>query len=619
MYFPPLFSALRQSFKAGYTFSAFRGDVSAGLTVGIIAIPLAMALAIAVGAAPQHGLYTTLIAGSLIALLGGSRFNVSGPTAAFVVILLPITQNFGLGGLLLCTLMAGVILVTMGFLRAGALLQFIPYPVVLGFTAGIGVVIATLQIPDVLGLGVLSTANNYIERVQGIVASLPNISLGDTLVGALTLSCLIIWPKLFPRIPGHLIALTLGSLLGLVLVYAGIEVAVLGDRFSYELNGVSHPGIPPFLPDFVLPWNLPGPDGQPLVLSFELFNQLLAPAFAIAMLGAIESLLCAVIADGMAGTRHDPNGELVGQGIGNMVAPLFGGITATAAIARSAANVRAGAFSPIAAIIHAGVVLLAILVLAPIFTHLPMAALAAMLLMVAWNMSEPKHVWHTLRIAPRNDVLVLLTCLILTVLFDMVLAVGVGLLMAAGLFIKSMSDWTDTASVDRAQSPELQDLPDSVALYAISGPLFFAAAEKALNTLRRFTPGLELVIIDMRSVPMLDMTALAALVGVIEDYHKEGIGMIFMGASPRVRRKMRRAGIRMKKGMLSSVSTATLARTRAMSWLQDRGALDEAEPEATADETDSATTNETNSNAAQKQAADTTHAPPGSENTHEPQ
>ena len=571
MYFPPLFSALRESFKAGYSLSSLRGDLTAGLTVGIIAIPLAMALAIAVGAPPQYGLYTTLIAGSLIALTGGSRFNVSGPTAAFVVILLPITQNFGLGGLLLCTLMAGAILIVMAFLRAGALLQYIPYPVILGFTAGIGIVIATLQIPDALGLGELTSANNYIERVQAIVGGLSSISLGDTLVAALTLSTLIIWPKLFPKIPGHLIALTLGTLLGLVLVRSGIDVSVLGDRFSYDVDGISHPGIPPFLPDFLWPWLLPGPDGQPLVISFELFRQLLAPAFAIAMLGAIESLLCAVIADGMAGTRHDPNGELLGQGIGNLVAPLFGGITATAAIARSAANVRAGAVTPVAAIIHAGVVLLAILVLSPIFTHLPMAALAAMLLIVAWNMSEPGHVVKTLRIAPLNDVLVLLTCLILTVLFDMVLAVGVGLLLAAGLFIKSMSDWTDTASVDRKQISELQELPESVMLYAINGPLFFAAAEKALSTLRRFTPDLQLVIIDLRAVPMLDMTALAALSGVIDDYHTQGIGIIFMGASSRVRRKMRRAGIRVQKNMLANAATPGQARDRALGWLRARG------------------------------------------------
>lgn len=568
MYLPPMFSALRQSFAAGYNLSSLRGDISAGLTVGIIAIPLAMALAIAVGAAPQHGLYTVLIGGFLIALFGGSRFNVSGPTAAFVVILLPITLEFGVGGLLLCSIMAGFILISMAFLRAGSLLQFIPYPVVLGFTAGIGIVIATLQVPDALGLSELDTPQNYLDRLHLLVLALPGIRLGDTLVAALTLATLILWPRFFPKIPGHLVALTLGTLLGLVLISIDIEIATLGQRFSYEVDGVSHPGIPPFLPDFHWPWQFTGPDGNQLVLSFELFRQLLAPAFAIAMLGAIESLLCAVVADGMAGTKHDPNGELLGQGIGNIVAPMFGGITATAAIARSAANVRAGAYSPIAAIIHAAVVLLAILVLSPIFTYLPMAALAAMLLMVAWNMSEPRQVIQTLKTAPLNDVLILLTCLVLTVLFDMVLAVGVGLLLAAGLFIKSMSDLTDTTTIRRDSISELEVLPDSVALYAIRGPLFFGAAEKALSTLRRFTSGLQVVVIDFSAVPVLDMTALTVLQNLINEYHKQNTGIIFMGVSGRLRRKMRRVGIRMKKGKLSFASTAMQARERAEQWLE---------------------------------------------------
>lgn len=575
MYLPPLFSALRQSFAAGYSVNSLRGDISAGLTVGIIAIPLAMALAIAVGAAPQHGLYTVLVGGFIIALLGGSRFNVSGPTAAFVVILLPITQQFGVGGLLLCTSLAGVILVIMAFLRAGALLQFIPYPVILGFTAGIGVVIATLQIQDTFGLTGIDTPANYIERIQGLVFAFPSIRLGDTLVAALTLGTLIIWPKFFPKIPGHLVALTLGTLLGIVFHSIELDVATIGDRFSYVVDGVSHPGIPPFLPTFTWPWQLSGPDDAPLVLSFELFRQLLAPAFAIAMLGAIESLLCAVVADGMAGTKHDPNGELLGQGIGNIVAPMFGGITATAAIARSAANVRAGAVSPIAAIIHAAVVLLAILVLAPMFTYIPMAALAALLLMVAWTMSEPKHVIHTLKISPRNDVLVLLTCFILTVLFDMVLAVGVGLLLAAGLFIKSMSELTDTTSISREHFDELDELPESVALYAIRGPLFFGAAEKALSVLRRFSPGLQIVIVDLSAVSMLDMTALAALQNVVNDYHAQGIGIIFLGTSARVRRKMRRADVRMRKGQLSFTNTPEQAKARALRWLSAQKCLED--------------------------------------------
>lgn len=566
MYIPPLFSALREAFASGYTIKTLRSDLSAGLTIGIIAIPLAMALAIAVGAPPQHGLYTVLIGGSIIALTGGSRFNVSGPTAAFVVILLPITQQFGVGGLLLCTAMAGAILISMAFLRAGALLQFIPYPVTLGFTAGIGIVIATLQIKDAFGLENIQPAANYIEQFGALITALPTIHLGDTLVAAATLAVLIIWPRFVPKIPGHLVALTVGSFIGLALNNADITVATLGDRFSYLVDGVEHPGIPPFLPSFLWPWELPGPDGQPLVLSFELFRQLLAPAFAIAMLGAIESLLCAVVADGMAGTKHDPNGELLGQGIGNILAPMFGGITATAAIARSAANVRAGAFSPIAAITHAGVVLLAMLFLAPLFSHLPMAALAALLLMVAWNMSEPKHVVHTLRIAPRNDVLILLTCLSLTVLFDMVLAVGVGLILAAGLFIKSMSELTDTATVD-SNKHDIPDLPDSVTVYAIRGPLFFGAAEKALSVLRKFNPEIRVAIIDMRAVPMLDMTALAALSNVLNDYQKNDIGIIFLGATAQVRNEMRRAGISLANNKLSYVNSPEQAQTRALRWL----------------------------------------------------
>ncbi|HLA32584.1 MAG TPA: C4-dicarboxylic acid transporter DauA [Pseudomonas sp.] len=564
---PPLFAAWRQSLRAGYSWKSLRGDLSAGVTVGIIAIPLAMALAIAVGAAPQHGLYTVLVAGSLIALCGGSRFNVSGPTAAFVVILLPITQQFGLGGLLLCTLLAGLILIILGLLRAGRLIEFIPYPVTLGFTAGIGIVIATLQFKDLLGLHLATQPNNYIEQLNALLHALPSLQLGDSLVALVCLAVLLIWPRWVPKVPGHLVALTLGALLGVLLEANGIAVATIGERFSYNLDGVAHPGIPPFLPSFNWPWLLPGADGQPLPISFELFRQLLAPAFAIAMLGAIESLLCAVVADGMTGSKHDPNGELIGQGIGNLIAPLFGGITATAAIARSAANVRAGAFSPLAAVIHSGVVLVAILFLAPLFSYLPMAALAALLLLVAWNMSEARHVRHTLRIAPRSDVLVLLTCLSLTVLFDMVLAVGVGLLLAAGLFIKRMSDLTDTEALPKHFHQALHDLPEHVLAYAIRGPLFFGAAEKALSVLRRFTPGVRVVIVDISAVPLLDMTALAALDNVLRDYREQQVALILSGPTPHVRLQLRRAGIQRSEGQLAYVQDLPQAREKALRWL----------------------------------------------------
>lgn len=563
---PPLFAAWRQSLRAGYAWKSLRGDLSAGLTVGIIAIPLAMALAIAVGVAPQHGLYTVLVAAPLIALCGGSRFNVSGPTAAFVVILLPITQQFGLGGLLLCTLMAGLILIALGLLRAGRLIEFIPYPVTLGFTAGIGIVIATLQLKDLFGLSLAAQPHNYVEQLSLLLHSLPSLQVGDSLVAVVCLAVLVLWPRWVPRVPGHLAALAVGAGLALLLERAGLPVATLGERFSYHLDGIEYPGIPPFLPSLAWPWQLPGADGQPLQLSFELIRQLLAPAFAIAMLGAIESLLCAVVADGMTGSKHDPNGELIGQGIGNLVAPFFGGITATAAIARSAANVRAGACSPLAAIIHAGVVLIAILYLAPLFSYLPMAALAALLLIVAWNMSEARHVQHTLRIAPRSDVLVLLTCLILTVLFDMVLAVGVGLLLAAGLFIKRMSDLTDTAALPKHFHHALSDLPEHVLVYAIRGPLFFGAAEKALSVLRRLSPGVQVVIVDISAVPLLDMTALAALANVLRDYRAQGVGLVLSGPTAQVRLQLRRAGIQRVDGQLAYVRDLPQARMKALRW-----------------------------------------------------
>jgi sulfate permease, SulP family len=567
MHLPPLFAALRQTWQAGYSLRALRGDLAAGLTVGVIAIPLAMALAIAVGVAPQYGLYTVLVAAPLIALSGGSRFNVSGPTAAFVVILLPITQQYGLGGLLLCSMLAGLILIALGLGRAGRLIEFVPYPVTLGFTAGIGIVIATLQLKDLFGLTISGQPLHYVEQLEALLRATPSAHVGDALVGAMSLAVLLIWPRWVPKVPGHLAALAVGSLFGLALEYFGIPLATLGERFSYSLDGVVHAGIPPFLPSFAWPWQLPAANGQPLQLSFELIRQLLAPAFAIAMLGAIESLLCAVVADGMTGSKHDPNAELIGQGLGNLIAPLFGGITATAAIARSAANVRAGAFSPLAAIIHAGVVLVAILLLAPLFSYLPMAALAALLLMVAWNMSEPGHVLHTLRIAPRSDVLVLLTCLILTVLFDMVLAVGVGLLLAAGLFIKRMSDLTDTAVLPKHFHQALHDLPEHVLVYAIRGPLFFGAAEKALSVLRRYSPDVKLVIVDISAVPLLDLTALAALDNVLRDYRKQNIGLILVGSSPRVRLKLRRANIQREEGRLAYVSTLEQAREKALRWL----------------------------------------------------
>lgn len=552
----PLFTALRDTFRQGYSLTDLRSDMLAGITVGIIAIPLGMALAIAVGVAPQHGLYTGIVGGLIIALCGGSRFNISGPTAAFVVILLPITQQYGLGGLLLVTLMAGGIMLALGLARLGSLIQFVPYPVVMGFTAGIGIVIATLQVKDFFGLETIGQHSNYIEQLQALAQSLPSISAADTLIGTVTLATLILWPRLTQRLPGHLIALLLGSLLGALLLSLDIPVATLGSRFSYELDGAVHAGIPPFAPQWLLPWHLPGADGQPLPVNFELLRQLLPSAMAVAMLGAIESLLCALVADGMAGTRHDPNAELVGQGLGNLIVPFFGGITATAAIARTATSVRSGARSPIAAVVHALVILLAVVSLARLFAWLPMASLAAMLLMVAWNMSEARRVVHLFRVSPRQDVLVLVICLILTVLFDMVLAVGVGLLLAAALFIKRMADLSYGAS---AGSTEALPLPDSVALYRIQGPLFFAAADKALGALSQFDSRIRHLIIDMQAVPSIDMSALVLFDQALQDLQRRGIHVCLTGVKPPIRLKLKRAGIGAQREVRSFAPTPARA------------------------------------------------------------
>lgn len=539
----PLFAALRDSLRDGYSLATLRGDLLAGITVGIIAIPLAMALAIAVGVAPQHGLYTGIIGGLIIALAGGSRFNISGPTAAFVVILLPITQAYGLGGLLLVTGMSGVILLALGLARMGNLIQFVPYPVVMGFTAGIGIVIATLQVKDFFGLQNVGQHESYLDQLQALVSAVPSIQLGDTLVGFATLLVLIGWPYLTRRVPGHLVALLAGSLLAAVLMQLDLQVSTLGSRFSYEIDGITHAGIPPFAPQWLLPWTLPGADGTPLQVDFNLLRELLPFALAVAMLGAIESLLCALVADGMANTRHDPNAELVGQGLGNIVVPFFGGITATAAIARTATSVRSGARTPMAGVFHALVILLAVVLLADLFAYLPMASLAAMLLIVAWNMSEVPHVLHMLRIGPRQDVWVLLICLLLTVLFDMVLAVGVGLLLASGLFIKRMVDLSQGAKMPRHQHLALSTLPDSVALYQINGPLFFAAADKALSAMGRYDEDIRFLAIDMQAVPSMDMSALVLFEKALKDLDRRGIRTYLIGVNASVRLKLKRAGV----------------------------------------------------------------------------
>ncbi len=542
---PRPFSALRDVFREGYKSSDLRSDLMAGLVVAMVAIPLSMALAIASGVPPQMGLYTAVIAGGAVALLGGSRFQVTGPTAAFVVILLPIVHRFGPAGLLMAGLLAGILLILMGVMRMGRLIQFIPHPVTTGFTSGIAVVIATLQIKDFLGLQMDIMPDHYLDRLGALILALPTFSLAECAVGTFTLILLIVWPRLSKKVPAPLIALTAAAVAA---VFAekfvpGFHVATIGSRFSFEVNGLLTHGIPQTAPVFHTPWTLPGPGGQPLPLTWETLEALLPSAFAIAMLGAIESLLSAVVADGMGGTRHDPDAELLALGTGNLLCPFFGGIPATGAIARTAANIRFGAKSPVAAFSHALFILVAVLTVAPLISYLPMASLAALLMVVAYNMSEVKHFKHILRVAPKSDVAVLLTCFGLTVLFDMVKGVSVGIVLAAFLFLRRMAALSSgralSASSHGGTIPD--PLPKGVLVYEIAGPLFFGAAEQAVRSLELVEKHVRVLVFLMEDVPAMDITGLVALESAVEDLIRNGQRAFFVGVRPQPATVMRRS------------------------------------------------------------------------------
>ncbi|MFO0548116.1 MAG: C4-dicarboxylic acid transporter DauA [Polyangiaceae bacterium] len=527
-------AALRAVFREGYGRAQLKSDVLAGLVVGIVALPLAMALAIGVGAPPHYGLYTAIVAGAVVAILGGSRTQVTGPTAAFIVILAPIYAKFGLAGLLLSGFLGGAILILMGLLRLGRLIQFIPHPVTTGFTAGIATVIATLQIKDLLGLTLTTNPEHFVGKVHAMALALPTASPWEPLIGGVTFALLLLWPRVTKRVPAPLVALPFAALLALGLshVVPGFHVATIASRFHTVAAGRVFDGIPQLPPLPLLPWRAPGPDAAPLVLSFDTFRALLSGAFAIAMLGAIESLLCAVVADGMAHTKHDPDAELISLGVGNLIVPFFGGIPATGAIARTATNIRAGARTPVAAIVHALTILAAVLALAPLLGYLPMSGLAALLLLVAWNMSEAKHFLHTLRVAPKSDVAVLLTCYTLTVGFDMVIGVSVGVVLAAFMFMRRMAEVTHTR-VSRGSHPDLNlPIPDGVALYEISGPLFFGAAQKAMAVLEIVASQTKVAVLVMDEVHAMDATGLVALESALDALHGHGCVAILTGTRP---------------------------------------------------------------------------------------
>lgn len=557
-------AALRAAWREGYSKAQFKKDAMAGFVVGVVALPLAMALSIAVGAPPQQGLYTAIVAGFIAAALGGSRIQVVGPTAAFIVLLAPIHARYGLGGLLLTGLLSGFILLALGLLRLGSLIEFIPHPVTTGFTAGIAVVIGTLQVKDVLGLRMEHLPEHFVERVIAMGRALPTASGWEGLVASLTLAILLVprlpkrWlvrvlPRTLRPVPAPLIALPLVGVAAFLLFrfVPGFQVETIGSRFQTLVNGITVPGVPQAPPWPLLPWHQAGPGGLPFELSFGTIRALLPGAFAVAMLGAIESLLSAVVADGMARTRHDPDAELMGLGVANLVAPFFGGIPATGAIARTATNFRSGGRTPVASMIHALTLLAIVLLLAPLIAYVPMASLAALLLLVAWNMSEAEHFLHTVKVAPRSDVAVLLTCFFLTVVFDMVIAVGVGVVFASLLFMRRMASTTqgDVAEADPGALPGT--LPPGVVLYDITGPLFFGAAERAMGALRAIDSATRAVVFRLERVPTIDATGLVAFESAIAELNRHQILAVLVGLQPQAARLLHRAGILPEEGRVA--------------------------------------------------------------------
>jgi SulP family sulfate permease len=496
-----------------YSKRKFFSDLTAGITVGIVALPLAMAFGIASGVTPQAGIFTAVIAGFLISALGGSRVQIGGPTGAFIVIVYGIIAHYGLANLLICTVMAGVILVIMGLARLGNVIKFIPLPVTLGFTNGIAVLIFTTQIKDFFGLKVDPVPSEFVAKMSALFGSFWTLSPVTVGVAAGSLLLIIFWPVPWRKtVPGSIVALILGTL---VVTFFHLPVETIGTRFG---------DIPQGLPPFHIP-----------VVAWSHIGDLIRPATTIALLAAIESLLSAVVADGMIDDRHDSNQELIAQGIANIACPLFGGIPATGAIARTATNIRSGAESPIAGIIHAATLLVILLVAAPLAKFIPLATLSAVLMTVAFNMGE----WREFRMLtkyPKSDVAVFLTTFGLTVVFDLTVAVEIGMVLASFLFIRRISETTKVTLVDQATDMEGdhhsvrgKDVPAGVLVFSVFGALMFGAAEKLENVLLHSGLEPKVLILRMQKVLAMDSTALNTLEHLYQKLHKRGITLILSG------------------------------------------------------------------------------------------
>lgn len=501
---PKLFDVLK-----GYSKEQLVKDIISGIIVAIIALPLSIALAIASGVGPEQGLYTAIIAGFFISFFGGSRVQIGGPTAAFVVIIYGIVTQYGTDGLIVATILAGIMLIIMGICRFGSLIKFIPYTITTGFTCGIAVTLFVGQLKDFFELD-MTAPSEFLDKVVAYAQNFSTINIVATVLGLVAVAIMLVWPKITDKIPGSLVAIIITTAIA---YFAKLDVNTIGSVYG-ELSSS--------FPSFQLP-----------SISFELVREMISPALTIAILAGIESLLSAVVSDGMIGDTHKSNAELIGQGLGNVFSGLFGGIPATGAIARTAANVRNGGRTPIAGIVHCITLTVILLALMPLAALIPMTTLAAVLLVVAANMADWSSFFRLCKTAPKSDVLVLVATFLLTVFFDLVVAIEVGVVMAAILFMKRMADTTDVkswkyigeADITPGETEKFRDIPKQIRVFEISGPLFFAAADRLLSIeSKNYT---KVIVLRMRSVPAIDASAMKSLREIVTEAKKKGITVVF--------------------------------------------------------------------------------------------
>ena len=544
-----MFTALKH-----YDKKTFTADLMAGIIVGIVALPLAIAFGIASGVSPEKGIITAIVAGFIISVFGGSKVQIGGPTGAFIIIIYGIIQQYGMQGLTIATLMAGVFLILFGLLRLGTIIKYIPYPIVVGFTSGIAVTIFTTQIKDLFGLTVDKMPGDFIEKWIVYIQNLGTADIWCAIVGILSVVIISITPRFSKKIPGSLIAIIVMTVAALLLKnFAGVgSIETIGDRFTINAQ----------LPDAQLPG-----------LTWDTIKSLVSPALTIAILGAIESLLSATVADGVIGDRHNSNTELIGQGIANLATPLFGGIPATGAIARTMTNINNGGKTPVAGIVHAIVLVLIFLFLMPLAQYIPMACLAGVLVVVSYNMCGWRSFMALMK-NPKSDVTVLLITFFLTIIFDLTVAIEVGLIIACLLFMKRMSETTDVKVImDEIDPNDESDIklennehliiPDGVEVYEINGPYFFGAGNRFEEIMARFGNRPKVRIIRMRKVPFVDSTGIHNLTNLCTMSQKEGIQIVLSGVNPNVHGVLARSGFYELLGEENICSHINIARAKA--------------------------------------------------------